>query len=71
MWIRWVQSDLESQRSIAAWRSLDNISPYLLKAVLAAEDQKFFSHQGFDWKAIEYAIQANLTTDRKIGASII
>ncbi len=71
MWIRWIQSDSESQRSIANWRSIESISPNLLKAVIAAEDQKFFSHQGFDWKAIEYAIQANLTKDRKIGASTI
>ncbi len=41
------------------------------KAVLAAEDQKFFTHKGFDWLAIEYAIQANFTTDRKLGASTI
>ena len=71
MWIRWVQSDSKSQRSIASWRSLESISPNLLKAVIAAEDQNFFSHQGFDWKAIEYAIQENLIRDRKIGASTI
>ena len=71
MWIRWVQSDSKSQRSTASWRSLESISPNLLKAVIAAEDQNFFSHQGFDWKAIEYAIQENLIRDRKIGASTI
>ena len=71
IWIRWVQSDSKSQRSIASWRSLESISQNLLKAVIAAEDQNFFSHQGFDWKAIEYAIQENLIRDRKIGASTI
>ena len=71
MWIRSFQGDAESQRHLASWQSLDNISPHLLKAVIAAEDQKFFSHQGFDWKAIEYALEVNLTTDRKIGASTI
>jgi monofunctional glycosyltransferase len=71
MWIRWSSSDTESPRSLDNWQSLENISPHLLKAVIAAEDQKFFTHNGFDWKAIEYAIQVNLTTDRKIGASTI
>ena len=71
MWIRWVQSDGIGQTSTASWRSINSISPTLLKAVIAAEDQKFFFHQGFDWKAIEYAIQANITRDRKIGASTI
>jgi monofunctional glycosyltransferase len=71
MWIRWSSSNTESPRSLDNWKSLENISPHLLKAVIAAEDQKFFTHNGFDWKAIEYAIQVNLTTDRKIGASTI
>ena len=71
MWIRWIQTDSKSQRSTTNWQSLERISPNLLKAVIAAEDQKFFYHQGFDWKAIGYAIQVNLTTDKKIGASTI
>jgi monofunctional glycosyltransferase len=71
MWMRWYSSDSKSPRIIDTWQSLENISPHLLKAVIAAEDQKFFTHNGFDWKAIEYAIQVNLTTDRKIGASTI
>lgn len=71
MWIRSFESDTEITRHLSSWQSLDNISPNLLKAVIAAEDQKFFSHHGFDWIAIEYAITVNLTTDRKIGASTI
>jgi monofunctional glycosyltransferase len=71
MWIRWSSSDTEIPRSLDTWQPLKNISPHLLKAVIAAEDQKFFTHHGFDWKAIEYAIQINLTTESKIGASTI
>lgn len=71
MWIRGSDSATEAQRSLATWQSLNNISPHLIKAVIAAEDQKFFTHHGFDWKAIEYAIQVNITSDRKIGASTI
>ena len=31
----------------------------------------FFIHSGFDWLAIENAIQTNITTDMKVGASTI
>ena len=31
------------------WVSLDNISPAIIEAILMAEDQRFFSHNGFDW----------------------
>ncbi|MBT5551125.1 MAG: monofunctional biosynthetic peptidoglycan transglycosylase [Nitrospina sp.] len=73
MWIRWVESGAQQNlpRSLKTWIPLEEVSPNILKAVIGAEDQKFFSHGGFDWLAIEYAIQANLTTDRKLGASTI
>ncbi len=32
---------------------LKNISPYLQKAVVLTEDSGFWTHQGFDWEAIE------------------
>jgi len=32
------------------WVSLSSISPYLVKAVLIAEDDKFCSHEGFDYE---------------------
>ena len=31
------------------WVSLDNVSPAIIKAILVSEDQRFFSHNGFDW----------------------
>lgn len=73
MWVRWVESGKPQDLPLYlnTWRSLEQMSPNIIKAVLAAEDQKFFVHKGFDWLAIEYAIQTNLTTDRKVGASTI
>ncbi len=73
MWIRWMESGTPQNlpRYLNAWIPIEEISQNIVKAVLAAEDQKFFLHNGFDWLAIEYAIQANLTTDRKLGASTI
>jgi len=41
------------------WVSYDEISPALPLAVLAAEDQKFLEHYGFDFNAIEKAIKNN------------
>jgi len=38
------------------WRSLDDISPRLVQAVIASEDATFCSHNGFDMKAIERAL---------------
>jgi monofunctional biosynthetic peptidoglycan transglycosylase len=36
---------------------VDNISPRLERAVIAAEDQNFCRHNGFDWAAIDKAVQ--------------
>jgi len=73
MWIRWVEADYrrDMPRTIARWQPLEKISPHLLKAVVAAEDQKFFHHNGFDWQAIESAVVTNMTTRRTVGASTI
>ena len=73
LWIRWMEGDMSQtfSRNLNSWVPLENISKQLLKAVIAAEDQKFFEHKGFDWLAIEYAIKTNFTSDRKVGASTI
>ncbi|MBQ0085057.1 MAG: monofunctional biosynthetic peptidoglycan transglycosylase [Prevotella sp.] len=41
------------------WVSLDKMSRYMPVAVIASEDQRFMSHHGFDFKAIEEAAQYN------------
>jgi monofunctional biosynthetic peptidoglycan transglycosylase len=53
------------------WRRLDRISPNLTAAVLAAEDQQFLDHGGFDWDAIGSAFMINQSGRRKLGASTI
>lgn len=35
-----------------SWVPLDRVSPELIRAVLAGEDEKFCLHHGFDWAAI-------------------
>jgi monofunctional glycosyltransferase len=42
---------------VMIWRSLDTLSPHIRRAVLAGEDQRFLSHQGFDFTEIEEAVR--------------
>ena len=37
------------------WVDLDQISPALVRAVVASEDARFFEHHGIDWPAVERA----------------
>ena len=53
------------------WVPLDSISPYLPQAVWASEDQNFLKHHGFDFEAIEKAMEERKTTGRVRGASTI
>ncbi|NMW30690.1 monofunctional biosynthetic peptidoglycan transglycosylase [Altererythrobacter sp. RZ02] len=53
------------------WESLSNIDRNLVTAVIAAEDGKFCSHDGFDREAIEQAIERNAKGGRIRGGSTI
>jgi monofunctional biosynthetic peptidoglycan transglycosylase len=53
------------------WVSLDEISAAVPSSMIAAEDSKFYEHNGFDYEAIEKAIEYNKTHKRKKGASTI
>ncbi len=54
------------------WVPLTSISPYLMKAVLIAEDDKFWKHHGFDKEAIQKAFEKNLESGKfKLGGSTI
>jgi monofunctional biosynthetic peptidoglycan transglycosylase len=54
-----------------SWVDLDRISPNLPLAVVAAEDQKFPEHWGFDVGAIEKAYALNQHSHKVRGASTI
>ena len=41
------------------WVAYARISPNLKRAVIAAEDDKFVDHEGFDWDGIKNAIEKN------------
>lgn len=54
------------------WVSMDDISPWMGLAVIAAEDQKFPEHWGFDVSAIEKALAHNERNENRIrGASTL
>ncbi len=42
------------------WVPLERISRDLIHAVVAAEDQRFFGHEGVDWEAVRGSIQKDL-----------
>jgi monofunctional biosynthetic peptidoglycan transglycosylase len=56
------------------WRyvPINRISPYLQQAVLIAEDDKFYGHDGFDYDMMAQAVERNLEAGRiRYGASTI
>ena len=53
------------------WTSFSDISPNMVRAVIAAEDGKFCSHNGFDTEAIQKAIERNAQGGRLRGGSTI
>jgi len=42
------------------YTSLVDVSDYFLKAVVMSEDDKFYSHRGFDWAEFKNSVAANL-----------
>ena len=51
--------------------SYDEMGTHVKKAVIASEDQAFFSHNGFDYKAIEKAMKHNEQGKKLRGGSTI
>jgi monofunctional biosynthetic peptidoglycan transglycosylase len=41
------------------WVPYERISPHLKRAVVAAEDDRFMDHAGFDWEGIQRALERN------------
>jgi monofunctional glycosyltransferase len=53
------------------WVPLEKISIKLQLAVICSEDQNYLKHYGFDWTAIEKAMEANGTGKKLRGGSTI
>jgi monofunctional biosynthetic peptidoglycan transglycosylase len=66
----WMEGD-RGFRVAYDWRDLDAVSAHLPVAVVAAEDQRFADHAGFDFEAIERARADHARGKRLRGASTI
>ncbi len=87
VWWKWVDpgtTSFQSQRLTALreknpraelkhqWLPYGKISVQLKRAVVAAEDDKFIDHEGFDWEGMQKAIQKNQKKGRVVaGGSTI
>lgn len=82
-WVFPVTTAVQTERRIEAWRNRKpyhkhyqpvparRIAPELRRAVVAAEDSRFFEHWGFDWVEIRNAVEERLEDGRVRGASTI
>jgi monofunctional glycosyltransferase len=83
---RWIDpptTAVQVQRHVQAWLNqspyrkrykfipLNQISPNLQHAVVAAEDSRFYQHHGFDWHEIQIAADEDWEGGRTRGASTI
>lgn len=73
MAIRAIEHKMEGKPIICShrWVPLEEISPNLQKAVIASEDANFLTHNGFDFKAIQKAMEDNDKGKRLKGGSTI
>ena len=65
---RWVAEGMPQDQ---AWVDLDRVAPAMRLAVVAAEDQRFPHHHGFDTREILAAVERRLDGGRLRGASTI
>jgi len=54
------------------WVKLSRITPLVIKAVIISEDDKFWHHEGFDYDALQKAIEEDIKKRKfKVGGSTI
>lgn len=70
---RYVEMKINGEKTTSkhTWVPIEKISPYLIQAVVASEDNHFTSHYGIDMGAIDKARKHNERHRRKRGASTI
>ena len=51
-------------RVVQTFVPLSRVSRFLIQAVIAAEDQKFFGHEGVDWEALQESLESNVERRR-------
>lgn len=67
-----IRVDEPNARLSHRWVPYQRISGHLKRAVVAAEDDRFMEHRGFDWEAVQKAYERNLREGEiVVGASTI
>jgi len=70
--IEWEFKGIKNRKIQQVYVPLSKISPYAAKAVLIAEDDKFYSHEGFDFEAMQKAVENDIKLGKlKYGGSTI
>jgi monofunctional biosynthetic peptidoglycan transglycosylase len=70
----WIRAKVIMQpysRPAFHWRAMKDISPHMVRAVMAGEDQRFLNHYGFDFIELKWALRDLLSIRRLRGASTI
>jgi monofunctional glycosyltransferase len=73
MLIRCVEQKMDGKemKLNKTWKPLEELSPDLQLAVVCSEDQNYLKHNGFDFGAIQKALEHNKKSKKKRGASTI
>jgi len=61
----------EGRRISYDFKGLDEVSPHVPLALIAAEDQLFLKHHGFDFNAMQRAVKVNWNGKKLVGGSTI
>jgi monofunctional glycosyltransferase len=60
------------KKIVYQWVPLSQVSPFVVKAVLIAEDDKFWRHEGFDFEAMQKALKKDIKKKKfKAGGSTV
>jgi len=67
----WQQKKLKKKIK-KIWVPISEVSPYVMKAVIISEDRKFWSHDGFDFEAMQKALEKDIKNGKiQAGGSTI
>ena len=58
------------KRSNRAWVALDQVSPAVIKALIATEDHRFYTHHGMDWWRTAASVVHTLRGDKQGGSTL-
>lgn len=70
-WAEAIYEKKPEKKPVYIWKDLEDISPHLRRAVVAAEDQRFLLHKGFDLNEIKAALKGMINEKKLRGASTI